>query len=73
MRARYEAGGLGYGEAKAALFEVLDAYLREPRARYRALMADPGELDRALAAGAARVRERAAATIDRMRSAVGIA
>jgi tryptophanyl-tRNA synthetase len=73
MRARYEAGGLGYGEAKAALFEVLDEHLREPRARFHALMADPGELDRVLAAGAARARELAAVTVGRMRAAVGLA
>jgi tryptophanyl-tRNA synthetase len=73
MRARYEAGGLGYGEAKAALFEVLDEHLRAPRARFRELMADPGELDRVLAAGAARARELVAITVGRMRAAVGIA
>ena len=73
MRARYEAGGLGYGEAKAALFAVLDEHLREPRARFRGLMADPGELDRVLVAGAARARELAAVTVGRMRAAVGIA
>ena len=73
MRARYEAGGLGYGEAKAALFEVLDDYLRAPRARFGELMADPGELDRVLVAGAARARELAAVTVGRMRAAVGIA
>jgi tryptophanyl-tRNA synthetase len=73
MRARYEAGGIGYGEAKAALFEVLDEHLRAPRARFRALMADRGEIDRVLAAGAERARELAAVTVGRMRTAVGIA
>jgi tryptophanyl-tRNA synthetase len=73
MRARYESGGIGYGEAKEALFEVLNDHLRGPRARFRALLDDPGELDRVLAAGAERARELAALTLGRMRAAVGIA
>jgi tryptophanyl-tRNA synthetase len=72
MRARYLAGGVGYAEAKQALFEVLDERLRGPRARYRELMADPGELDRVLAAGGAAARARADATLRRMREAVGL-
>jgi tryptophanyl-tRNA synthetase len=73
MRSRYENGGIGYGDAKAALFDVLDEHLREPRARFRALMADPGEVDRVLAAGAERARALASVTLGRMRAAVGIA
>jgi tryptophanyl-tRNA synthetase len=73
MRERYLAGGLGYGEAKQALFEALDAALRGPRERFRALMADRGELERVLAAGASRARELATVTLERMRAAVGLA
>jgi tryptophanyl-tRNA synthetase len=73
MQARYERGGIGYGEAKAALFEALDDTLRGPRARFHDLMADRGEVDRVLAAGAARARERAAVTVGRMRAAAGVA
>jgi tryptophanyl-tRNA synthetase len=73
MRARYRAGGLGYGEAKEALFEALDARLRGPRARFAELMADPGELERVLAAGAQRARALVSVTVARMRAAVGIA
>jgi tryptophanyl-tRNA synthetase len=72
LRARYAAGGVGYAEAKQLLFEVLDEHMRGPRARYRELMADPGEVDRVLAAGGAMARERAGATLARMRAAVGL-
>jgi tryptophanyl-tRNA synthetase len=72
MRARYVDGGVGYAEAKQALFEALDAELQGPRARYRELMADPGELERVLAHGGAAARERAAATLRHMREAVGL-
>jgi tryptophanyl-tRNA synthetase len=72
LRARYEAGGVGYAEAKALLFEVLEERLRAPRARYRQLLDDPGELERVLAAGGAAARARADATLARMRAAVGL-
>jgi tryptophanyl-tRNA synthetase len=72
LRARYEAGGVRYAEAKQLLFEVLDERMRAPRARYRELMADPGEVERVLAAGGAVARTRAEATLRRMREAVGL-
>jgi tryptophanyl-tRNA synthetase len=72
LRARYLAGGVGYAEAKQALFEALEAVVRGPRERYRELMADPGELERVLDAGAGVARARADATLARMRSAVGL-
>src|SRR5919201_1063152 len=65
LRERYEAGGVGYAEAKQALFEVLEERMREPRARYRELMGDPGEIDRVLAAGGKVAAARASATVAR--------
>jgi len=72
MRARYLEGGVGYAEAKQALFEVLEERMREPRAHYRELLAAPGELERVLEAGAAAARARADATLAQMRAAVGL-
>jgi tryptophanyl-tRNA synthetase len=72
MRARYERGGIGYGEAKESLFEVLEERMREPRERYRHLLGDPGEVDRVLAAGGEIAAARASATVVRMREAVGL-
>jgi tryptophanyl-tRNA synthetase len=72
LAARYRAGGLGYGHAKQELFEILDAHLADPRARYDALMADPGAIDAVLAAGAEKARSHATVTLDRVRRAVGL-
>jgi tryptophanyl-tRNA synthetase len=72
MRDRYLAGGVGYAEAKQALFEALESVVRGPRERYRQLLADPDEIERVLDAGAAVARARADATLARMRSAVGL-
>ncbi|HMI71635.1 MAG TPA: hypothetical protein VK510_16685 [Solirubrobacteraceae bacterium] len=63
---------MGYAEAKQALFEVLEERMRAPRARYRELLADPGELERVLEAGGEVARARADATLARMRAAVGL-
>jgi hypothetical protein len=46
--------------------------VRGPRERYRALLADPGELERVLDSGAAAARARADATLARIRFAVGL-
>jgi tryptophanyl-tRNA synthetase len=72
LRARY-ASGIGWGDAKGALYDVLDRELSGPRARYEELMANPARLDELLARGAARARPIARATLDRVRKAIGIA
>jgi tryptophanyl-tRNA synthetase len=71
MAARYR-GGIGWGEAKAALFEVIEREVAGPRARYAELMASSAELDAILATGARRARERAREVLARVRAAVGI-
>ena len=72
LRARYLEGGVAYGEVKEELVGLLDAAFGPARVAYRALMADPAELERLLAAGAERARGRAAPVIDRVRAAVGL-
>ena len=72
LAAQYRAGGLGYGHAKQALFEVVDAQLAEARERYDHLMANPDEVRQVLAEGADRARTTARATLDRVRSAAGL-
>jgi tryptophanyl-tRNA synthetase len=72
LRARYEAG-IGWGDAKAALADLLERLLAEPRARYEELMAHPERIDELLADGAARARQLAAPVMDRVRRAIGIA
>jgi tryptophanyl-tRNA synthetase len=62
----------GAGALKAALTEALVETLRLIRIRYLALVADPAELDRRLAAGASAASELAAPTLDAAREAVGL-
>jgi tryptophanyl-tRNA synthetase len=71
LRARY-ASGIGWGEAKAALADVLEATVAGPRAIYDALIADPARLDALLLRGAERARDLAAPTMARLRKALGI-
>ncbi|HLU66202.1 MAG TPA: tryptophan--tRNA ligase, partial [Kofleriaceae bacterium] len=64
--------GIGWGDAKQALYELLDDHLREPRARYDELMADRARIDRLLDEGAERARAVARPVMDRVRAATGI-
>ena len=72
LRSRYLQGGVAYGEVKQELVGLLEAAFGPARVAYHALMADPAELERLLAAGAERARERAAPLIDRVRTTVGL-
>lgn len=72
MRARYLGGGVAYREVKEELVGLLEAGFGPARVAYRALLADPAELDRVLATGAERARGRAVAVMERVRDAVGL-
>ena len=72
LAARYRAGGMGWGVAKEALFQVMNRELTPIRARYEAVLADPASLDATLARGAERARAIASQTIARLRKTVGI-
>ncbi|MCS6969408.1 MAG: tryptophan--tRNA ligase [Planctomycetota bacterium] len=65
-------GGFGYGHAKQALFELLLERFAAARRRREELLADPAEVERILAAGAARARSIAAATVAQARRACGL-
>jgi tryptophanyl-tRNA synthetase len=67
------AGLRGAGALKAAVTEALVETLRPIRARYLELAADPAELDRRLAAGAAEAAALAAPTLAAARAAMGLA
>jgi tryptophanyl-tRNA synthetase len=73
LAARYRAGGMGWGEAKEELFRVVNRELTPLRERFQAIMADIPALDALLARGAARARDIASATVNRLRKAAGIA
>ena len=64
--------GRGYGYLKKEVAEAVVAELRPVQERYQRLMEDRGYLDSILATSTARVRQTAAATMGRVRRAVGI-
>lgn len=71
-RRRLREGGMGWGDLKNQLFEVLNAQLSPLRERYNALMEPDSELDALLAAGAEKARKRAVPVLAQVRKAVGI-
>jgi tryptophanyl-tRNA synthetase len=67
------AEGIGWGDAKAKLFERIDSEVAPLREKYEALMAKPGEIESLLRDGASRLRARyATPTLARLREAVGL-
>ncbi|MDD7965246.1 tryptophan--tRNA ligase [Actinomycetospora lemnae] len=71
-RKRLEAGGVGWGELKNQLAEVLEAQLGPLRARYEELVAPGSELDAILARGGEVAREQASRVLRGVRRAVGV-
>jgi tryptophanyl-tRNA synthetase len=69
---RYRAGGMGYGEAKQALYDASLAYFAEARRRREQLMADPDAIARILAQGAQKARTKGREVLDRVRAACGL-
>ncbi|MFF4344662.1 tryptophan--tRNA ligase [Kitasatospora sp. NPDC001540] len=72
VRARLEAGGMGWGELKDKLYVVLNEQLGPLRERYDALMQPGSELEELLAIGAAKARRRAQPVLEQVRKAIGI-
>ncbi|MNC26852.1 Tryptophan--tRNA ligase [compost metagenome] len=65
-------GGLGWGEAKLRLTELLEGELGAARERYNALIARPADLEDILLAGAAKARRIATPFLSELREAVGL-
>ena len=72
LAGRYRAGGMGYGQAKKELADLVDAHFQPFRERREALAADPAYVDAVLAAGANKARAAALDVMDRARHAVGL-
>jgi tryptophanyl-tRNA synthetase len=67
-----EYDGQGYGAFKAAVADAVVELLAPVRARYLELERDPAEVDRLLAAGAAKARSHAVGVLARARRAIGL-
>ena len=72
MEADFRAGGIGYGEFKKRLFEIIWTTFEPMRKRRAEIEADPGYVDEVLAKGAIRANELASQVLHRVRKAVGI-
>lgn len=72
LAAKYRAGGMGYGEAKKALADLILDHFADARSLREKLMADPGYIEKVLADGAAAAREKVADVTERARKAVGL-
>ena len=69
---RYRAGGMGYGEAKQALFDVADAFFGPARERREKLAADVSYVDDVLRTGATQARVKGQEVLNRAREACGL-
>ncbi|WP_319561569.1 tryptophan--tRNA ligase [Marispirochaeta sp.] len=72
LQQRYRAGGMGWGEAKQALFECMEREIAPHREKYEEFIQNTDRIDSILAEGADRARETASETLSRLRKAVGI-
>jgi tryptophanyl-tRNA synthetase len=73
LAARYRAGGMGWGHAKAALCELLEECLAKPREKYNALLADTSQIDKILARGAEKARAVSKPFMQKLRDTIGVA
>ncbi|MBK8974725.1 MAG: tryptophan--tRNA ligase [Planctomycetes bacterium] len=72
MRAHYAAGGFGFGRAKQALLDRIDAHFAPFRERRAELEREPDRVLDVLRDGARRARPVIADTVDRARAACGL-
>ncbi|MGA1029372.1 MAG: tryptophan--tRNA ligase [Flavobacteriaceae bacterium] len=71
LRSRYVAGGMGYGHAKTALFELLLERFKKERESFDYYYQNPEEVEIALAKGAQKARTVAQEVLLRVRSKIG--
>lgn len=71
MRKRYTEGGMGYGHAKQALFELIVDTFATERKRYAELMADTSKIEAELSKGASKAHKVALGVIGKVRGKLG--
>ncbi|MEM1009010.1 MAG: tryptophan--tRNA ligase, partial [Myxococcota bacterium] len=72
MRARYQAGGYGYGHAKKALLAQIQEAFGEAHERYEHFGTHPDDVEEILQQGAQRARSVACTVLQRARKACGL-
>lgn len=71
LRAQYLQGGMGYGTAKQALFDVILKRFESERERFNFYQEHPDEVQIALVKGAQKAKEIASETLLRVRQKIG--
>lgn len=71
MRTRFNEG-IAWGQAKKALFELVNEELKEARERYHQLLEKPGEIEDILQEGARKARLISADMLAKVRHSIGI-
>lgn len=71
MREKFQ-NGIAWGEAKKALFELLNNQLKEPREQYTALLNKPSEIEDFLQEGSSKARAISKPLLEEIKQAVGI-
>jgi tryptophanyl-tRNA synthetase len=71
MRRRFQEG-IGWGDAKKELFQVMNSFIEEPRSKYEELMASPHMLDTILQTGAKKAREKTIPFMKEIKRKIGI-
>jgi tryptophanyl-tRNA synthetase len=72
VEARYRAGGIGYGDVKTLLTDVVERHVAPIRDRYDRLLADPAALQERLAEGERHAARRADEVLARAMTAMGL-
>lgn len=72
MRKKFSEG-IGWGDAKKELFELINTELSGARERYSELMTNSDHIEKVLLKGAERAREHSTSLLDKVRKAIGIA
>lgn len=72
LRKRYQAGGMGWGDAKQALFELMEEHLGPIRERYNQIMADKPYIDKILDEGSVKAREIASEKMRFLKKEIGM-
>jgi tryptophanyl-tRNA synthetase len=70
---QYRRGGVGYGEMKEELLQVLEGTFAAKRERYDALVADPKQIDVILQKGANNARQIGGRLMEKVRKKLGVA
>ncbi|MDB5347937.1 MAG: tryptophanyl-tRNA synthetase [Schlesneria sp.] len=72
LAARYRAGGMGYGEAKQALYDAAMTYFANARTKRAELVANPAYVEEVLQAGARKARAKGQQVLQRVQEACGL-